>query len=306
MTKAAARQQRQRETLIRQQRSWLVVVGIILVILTVGRWFLTSRGTSSNGSPISRLSTRDFHALAFSPTQPDTIYFGHHSGLMVSRDGGRTWQPASLQNADAMALAAPPSNPQVMYAAGHDVLVKSTDGGANWHPLTTNLPGTDIHGFAADPQNAEHVYAHVVGFGIWGSQDGGATWALLSATAPQSTFNLIVGQDIKTLYAAAGEAGLFKSADGGKTWSRLSGAPGGGAMAIAYDHVMARLYVTTLGNGAGLNVSSDNAATWSALNLTGTLLAVAVSPQDSKHLLVVDDAGRVYSSTDAGATWSNK
>ena len=177
MTKAAARQQHQREKLIRQQRRWLVVVGIILVMLTVGRWFLTSRGVSSNASPISQLSTRDFHALAFSPTQPDTIYFGHHSGLMVSRDGGRTWQPAPLQNADAMALAAPPSNPQVMYAAGHDVLVKSTDGGASWHSLTTNLPGTDIHGFTVDPQNAEHVYAHVVGFGIWGSQDGGATWA---------------------------------------------------------------------------------------------------------------------------------
>ena len=77
-------------------------------------------------------------------------------------------------------------------------------------------------------------------------------------------------------------------------------------MAIAYDPVMARLYVTTLGNGAGLDVSSDDGATWGALNLTGMLLAVGVSPQDSKHLLVVDDAGRVYSSHDGGATWSNK
>lgn len=32
----------------------------------------------------------DFHALAFGPTEPDVVFFGHHNGVMRSQDGGRT------------------------------------------------------------------------------------------------------------------------------------------------------------------------------------------------------------------------
>lgn len=224
---------------------------------------------------------------------------------MVSRDGGRTWRPAPLQNADAMALAAPPSNPEVMYVAGHEVLVKSTDGGDTWQSLIAHLPGTDIHGFAADPQNADQVFAHVVGSGLFGSRDGGLTWERLSSSAPASTVNLVVGETARTLYAAASGAGLWRSQDGGQTWSLLAGVPGSGAMAVAYDSNTGRLYVTTLGNDAGLYASDDEGATWTALGLKGILLAFAVSPLDSGHLLAVDNAGRVYASRDGGLTWSN-
>lgn len=298
--------QRRQQARQRQITQWSIG-GVIAIALIAGvGWWLSRNGS---GAPsISRLSTNDFHSLAFSPTEPDTVFFGHHGGLMVSRDGGRTWQNAPLQNADAMALAAPPSNPQIMYAAGHDVLVKSTDGGATWQTLTTSLPGTDIHGFAADPQNADHVFANVVGSGIWSSQDGGLTWELLSSDVPRSTINLAVGKSAQTLYAAlyaaAGEAGLWRSEDGGQTWSPLSGMPGGGALAVAYDSSSGRLYVTTLGNEAGLYISNDEGATWTASGLKGTLLALAVSPLDPKHVIAVDEAGRVYASRDGGAVWS--
>jgi photosystem II stability/assembly factor-like uncharacterized protein len=189
--------QRHQQTHQRQSTQWVIIGVIAVALLSFGGWWLSRSGDSA--PPISRLSTNDFHSLAFSPTEPDTVFFGHHGGLMVSRDGGRTWQPASLQNVDAMALAAPPSNPQIMYAAGHAVLVKSTDGGITWKTLTTNLPGTDIHGFAVDPQNADHVFANVVRYGIWGSQDGGVTWELLSSDAPISTINLAVGKSAQIL-----------------------------------------------------------------------------------------------------------
>lgn len=290
-----------------RQTTRLVIGGVIAIaLLSLGGWWLSRSGSSAPF--ISRLSTNDFHSLIFSPTEPNTVFFGHHGGMMVSRDSGHTWQPASLQNADAMALAAPPSSPQIMYAAGHDVLVKSTDGGMTWQALTTNLPGTDIHGFAADPQNADHVFANVVGTGIWSSQDGGMTWAPLPSSAPPSTVNLAVGKNAQTLYvavyAATGEPGLWRTENGGQTWSSVSGAPSDGGVAVAYDSSTGRLYVTTLGNTAGLYASSDDGATWTALGLKGTLLALAVSPLDSKHIIAVDEAGRVYASRDAGATWS--
>lgn len=142
------------------------------------------------------------------------MYFGHHGGLLLSRNGGRDWQPTSLENADAMALAAPPADPQLMYAAGHNVFYKSEDGGRTWRPANNDLPGLDIHGFAADPEHPDLVYAHVVGFGLFRSEDSGETWELRSSRL--RALNLAVGETSGTLYAIAVQSGLLHSTDGGE------------------------------------------------------------------------------------------
>jgi photosystem II stability/assembly factor-like uncharacterized protein len=291
----------------KKQSRWLAVLGVILV-LVAGLWIVLSNRQPSNNSipPISRLTTRDFHSLAFSPTEPDTIFFGHHDGLLVSHNGGKDWEPTTLSNADAMALAAPPSNPKIMYAAGHDVFYKSTDAGKTWTAVTTNLPGLDIHGLTVDPENADRVYAHVVGFGIFTSEDGGSKWTKLSDTMPPSSYNLAVGENSDSLFVAAGQAGLWQSADGGQTWTKVNMSPDEGAIAVTYVTANRRLYVTALGNAAGLYVSEDNGQSWKAMSLKGTLLAIAVSPLDPDHIVVVNDQGEVFASRDGGVTWSDK
>ena len=292
----------------KQGRSWQLIVGGTVLILIVGALFvLFNRGSdNSRARAISRLTTADFHSLAFSPTALETIFFGHHHGLLVSHNGGKDWEPTTLENADAMALALPPSDPQIMYAAGHEVFFKSTDGGKSWESVSTDLPGLDIHGFAVDPENANKVYAHVVGFGIFGSQDGGSTWILLSNSAPPSTYNLAVGENSETLYVAAAQAGLWKSEDGGQSWKAVQNIPDRGAVAVAYVPTNGRFYVSTVGDSAGLYVSDDYGQSWKALGLTGALLAVAVSPLDPDHIIVVNDQGDVFASRDGGLTWSDK
>jgi photosystem II stability/assembly factor-like uncharacterized protein len=203
-----------------------------------------------------------------------------------------------------MALAVPFADPQMMYAAGHDVFFKSTDGGQRWQPVSTNLPGSDIHGFTVDPGNANRVYAHVVGFGLFRSEDGGESWTQVSTNLPPSTFNLSMSESSQTLYAAAGEAGLWRGDDGGQTWTRLSNVPGSGVLALAYHAASDQLFIGAL--GAGLYRSVDGGQTWESLDLNGTLVAVASHPQNPDHLVVVNDKGQVYASQDGGKTWLDK
>ena len=292
----------------KQERSWQLIAGGTVLILIVGALFvLFNRGSdNSSARAISRLTTADFHSLALSPTELETIFFGHHHGLLVSHNGGKDWKPTTLENADAMALALPPSDPQIMYAAGHEVFFKSTDGGKSWESVSTDLPGLDIHGFAVDPENANKVYAHVVSFGIFGSQDGGSTWTLLSNRAPSSTYNLAVGENPETLYAATGNTGLWKSEDGGRTWKYMQTIPDRGAVAVVYVPANGRVYVSTVGDLAGLYVSEDNSQSWQPLGLNGTLLAIAISPIDPDRIVVVNDQGEVFASRDGGVSWSDK
>ena len=284
---------------------WFVVGGGVLVSM-VGVWFALSGPQISNGNTraISQLHTRDFHSLVFSSSEPDTIFFGHHDGLLVSRNGGKDWQPTTLLSADAMALAAPLTNPHVMYAAGHNVFLKTTDDGQSWQSVATNLPGLDIHGFTANPENADELYAHVVGFGIFGTQDGGTTWTQLSTTAPPSTYNLSMGEHSQMLYAAAGKAGLWRSQDGGNTWAKVSGFPDEGAIAIAFVPADKRLLVA--GNVAGLYASNDGGKTWVSTGVNGRILAIAASPHDANRILAISNKGQVFASRDNGRTWTNK
>ena len=291
----------------KSQSRWLIAAGLALVVIvSLGFVFSNRQSDNPQAQPISKLSTADFHSLAFSLTEPEAVFFGHHGGLLMSQNGGKDWEATALENADAMALAFPPSDPQTMYAAGHDVFFKSTDGGQTWESVSTNLPGTDIHGFSVDPENADQVYAHVVGFGIFGSQDGGSTWSQLSSAVPSSTFNLAVGENFQTLYAAAGEAGLLRSTDGGQTWARVSEVPDDGAIAVVYSPVSGRLYVSTLGNQAGLYVSEDGGQTWTLAGLKSTILAIAASPLDPDHIIVVNDQGEVFASRNGGISWTDE
>ena len=255
-------------------------------------------GLGSGGDPRAwaTLNTADVHALVFAPEDASHLYFGHHNGLLESRDGGRTWQPAALSGADAMNVRV--AGDGRIQIAGHEVYLESTDGGATWQPVPNDLPGLDLHAFAVDPADANHAWTFAVGFGLFATADAGRQWELRQPGnwGYLAAYRLVGG----TALVAVGPEGLVRSLDGGVSWQPLAypGAPLAGGIAAAADGSV--LYAAT---SAGLRRSTDQGRTWKETGFDAVALAVAIAPDDPMDVAIVDDATRFYRSSDGGASW---
>lgn len=230
-----------------------------------------------------------------SPTDERTLTFGHHQGMLVSRDAGATWLPlAGAGGRDAMGVALPP-NSKTAFAAGHDVFLRSDDSGQTWSSVRPALPGTDIHGFAASAAHSNTFYAYVVGFGLFKSEDAGTSWKQLGQ-APGSTMSLAAARSGPgdVLFASTME-GMARSRDGGRTWEPVREVPGGAVSAVGET-----VYVADRGV---VMVSRDGGTTWERRSFPRNAGLVGVAPSNTKVVYVVTDRLEVWRSTDGGASW---
>lgn len=287
-----------------------MIAAVVLAIAVAGVLYFMSR-RAADAQALATLKTADFHALAFSPDDPNVVFFGHHNGVLRSDDGGRTWRSlVDRRNFDAMNLAVNPASPGQVYLAGHDVFQVSSDGGASWRPVSHNLPGTDIHGFTMSPEDPNRLFALVVGHGLYRSADGGRTWMGVTEDLPNDVMALgSAGGNPDVLYAGSMRSGVLRSADGGQHWAPGSdGLNMRGAMALAVDpSVRQTVYAGLQG---GLAKSTDDGATWRLLPFPGRdVVALAVSRARPNTILAVSAQNReglVYRSSDGGQTWDGR
>jgi photosystem II stability/assembly factor-like uncharacterized protein len=235
------------------------------------------------------------HALAFDRADPQHIYFGHHNGLLESRNGGRTWQSTGLSRADAMNVQ--PGSGELLQIAGHNVYMETADGGRTWQPVSNDLPGLDLHAFVTDPADPTHAWAYAVGFGLFETTDRGRHW---EARQPGDWPVLTAFRSgSSTVLLGVLRSGLGSSTDGGRSWQQLE-SPGGQVASLAAAPDGSVLYA---GTTAGLMGSTDGGRAWQATAFTGTALTVAVAPSDPRVVAVVDDKTRFFRSDDGGASW---
>jgi photosystem II stability/assembly factor-like uncharacterized protein len=290
------------------RRRGVLILGFLLALLAAVAVGVVWRVSSEGGGTTGVLATSDFHALAFSPTDANTVFFGHHNGIMRSTDGGRTWAAlVDRPNFDAMGLAVSRANPRHMYLAGHDIFQVSTDAGTSWQPVEHNLPGTDIHGFAMSPDDPSHLLALVAGQGGFQSMDAGRTWQPLGGQIPGDVMALAMGGGTPaTIYAASMSAGVVRSSDGGQSWvPARQGTTVGGVYTLAVSPGPAQTVYA--GGDGGLFQSTDGGITWSTLPFPGdNVVALAASPAQPKLVLAITVKGQqglVYRSEDGGQSW---
>ena len=207
-------------------------------------------------------------AVAVDPRSPKVLFASSDAdGLFASRDGGATWQAVWSQDGiDHIEID--PGNPDLLYAAGYDI-IRSTDGGRTWHVVNDGPRGRLVDFLQVNPHLPGVVYAGVQQK-VLRSTDYGETWhEILEGSGLRML--CVDPRDSGTLYAAYYE--LLKSTDGGDSWAPIESG-------IPLDDRQRDLRVT----------------------------ALAVDPHESGVLTAavtefVGGPGRIYRSTDGGASW---
>lgn len=129
----------------------------------------------------SGLDTRTT-SISTSAQNPKTIYVGTAiSGLLVSRDGGATWQQVAgiPSNAPVSSIKQDNGRSAFIYVGTRQTLYVSHDGGEKWMRRGGNLPIGDYTSILVNPQNSDEIFvgsAFEQNGGVYRSADAGLNW----------------------------------------------------------------------------------------------------------------------------------
>ncbi len=261
--------------------------------------------------------THHIGMIRIHPKNADIVYvaaLGHafgpnpERGVYRTADGGKSWEQILhvSERAGAIDLALDVTNPRILYASIWQVhrhfwelvsggpdsgLWKSSDGGDTWTDITRakGLPQEGILGkigVAVSPAKPDRVWAIVESddekSGVYRSDDGGASWALLTTNRdlmarPWYYMHIFADpQDADTIYI--NNLKMWKSTDGGKNYTEIT-TPHGDNHALWIDPNDPQRMVQ--GNDGGACVSFNGGDTWSTIynQLTGQFYHLDVDNQ---------------------------
>ncbi len=164
------------------------------------------------------------------------------NGLMISKDGGKTWnrKMKGVVAGHAQELEISLQNPLKMYLLTNPwfkkdkvYIYKTVDGGKNWQDISFPVPERPlpklgyVNGMATnleiDPSSDDTVYIATNGYGIFKSVNGGKSWKAsntgLKTPYIQGPDGLLIHpRNPGILFAGTLAGGIYKSADAGNSW----------------------------------------------------------------------------------------
>ncbi|HEX8472863.1 MAG TPA: YCF48-related protein [Pyrinomonadaceae bacterium] len=165
---------------------------LIFAGTTEGFWL------SANGGNDWRVTTSrqsfEVNAIAVHPKNPQTVYIGTNNyGVMISRDGGRSFLPSNDGYSGRRAYFILPDREQpgriyattINTATGGGYFYVSNDGGETWQPSTKSMPGRLIaYSILQDSTDGNLIYLGT-NLGLYVSTDRGTSWASINAPKPK-------------------------------------------------------------------------------------------------------------------------
>ena len=193
----------------------------------------------------------DSDAVLLPADRPQQIVLATNFGLIISDDGGTSWQWTCERPETAMGglytLGAPPDDR--LYSLSPDVgLAMSSDGSCSWRRSGGVLADVVAADYFPDPVDPARVLAIATPPGDGGlpaaavfvSDDGGASFGatpIYAAPAGASLLGVEIARaDTRVIYLSLLTAGsqprLVRSRDGGASWTELNAEPALGASAV--------------------------------------------------------------------------
>ena len=234
-------------------------------------------------------------AVRIHPTDPNTVWVAAYGdifkknvdrGVFKTTDGGKTWKKTLYvsDSSGAMDVEVMPGNPNTVYAwisrierkpwtiisgSREGGFFKSTDGGETWKQGARGLPSeligkANLAVTAANPQRIYALIEALPGGGLYRSDDGGSSFAIVNTNPSLITrpfYYTTLGADPTNADVVyAGAEGFFKSTDAGKTMTSMR-TPHGDNHDIWINPNNGNTMIQS--NDGGANVSFDGGKTWS-------------------------------------------
>lgn len=257
----------------------------------------------------------DFHAFAFYPGKPSTIFVGNDGGIYTSRDRGSTWTDlnTNLGITQFYSIAASPTNDSVIIGGTQDNGCDMYSNGTNW---------TEVHygdGGSALFYNNRIMICNSQNLNIKASTDGGLTWHGAAAginPLAQDKYLFIppMAQDyLNHSIIYFGTNHLYKSTNFGTFWESISG--------LSSTRIITTIALSTsdpnviaVGDtGGSVRLTSDGGQNWktildqkSLLNVSVT--SIAIDPLDSSHIFVSmaeNGNSTLLVTNNMGTTWQS-
>jgi len=245
-------------------------------------------------------------SITADPVHPGVLYATTPTGAYKTTDAGISWTAIYLNPMPGGRVAVDPVHPAILYLTGAypaAPVLKSVDGGAHWTPAAAGLPLYYPSILAVDPARPRRLYVSANGFGLWRSEDAGASWQEADSGLPgghhATVFSISAASRPAGTVLAATTRGVFRSVDGGLSWRPAAGLTGTLASAVAFAPSDPRTAYASL-SGGGLHRSTDGGLSWRRVQTTAVYASeISVSPRDPR-LLYLRVQRALLRSTDGG------
>lgn len=259
--------------------------------------------------PRMALAGQEVTSVWAEPGPPIRVLAAAGGALLLSENGGRTWDAVVLPGAAASPFMSIfyIADTHTIHAVQYDGSPwRSGDSGASWE----KLPALPAEGcvLALEPVHAAagQFYALV-------GESGGTT--LYRGSIDEGNWRTVdMGEDALELIsiAQAGDAGLYGLTSEGVisvqedgSIDPLQGAPAGGQALAAIPGAAGAPPALVVGTESGIVVSPDGGATWSMPELphTGGITAFERDPERRDRLYAAVGTGYLLESGNRGASW---
>lgn len=279
-------------------------------------WLFRSRnqGETWEEIPLGRYSSA-IRAIAIAPSDSQVIALGISEGVILSVDGGQTWDRITRGYRslyDVESLSFDPQDSNTLYVGTWHLGWKTTDHGKSWKAIHEGMMfDSDMFSLLVDPQKPEVLYSSAC-TGVYKSINAGLNWTKLENGLPEEARRTrmlhLDPSNPDTIYAGT-TLGLFTSHNGGNSWKKL--VPGVVINAIAV-HPRDSQIILVGTDDAGVLKSEDGGLTFSASNIGFThrqIVALRSDPYrpNTYYTSVSSDGhhGGFFSSSNGGIKWSN-